>query len=94
MSPPEPPKIHLDCSGQAAESTIVVVAGNKLRLDVPISGEPAPTVTWTKGDKVTPPPPKSHSHSLVTATPTCPGALCPHLGGGAPTGRLGSIVVP
>ncbi|XP_062456920.1 LOW QUALITY PROTEIN: myosin-binding protein C, fast-type [Rhea pennata] len=48
----EPPKIHLDCSGKTAENTIVVVAGNKLRLDVPISGEPAPTVTWTKGDEV------------------------------------------
>ncbi|NXA44188.1 MYPC2 protein, partial [Eudromia elegans] len=48
----EPPKIHLDCSGKTAENTIVVVAGNKLRLDVPITGEPAPTVTWMKGDEV------------------------------------------
>ncbi|XP_068026516.1 LOW QUALITY PROTEIN: myosin-binding protein C, fast-type-like, partial [Melanerpes formicivorus] len=47
----EPPKIHLDCSGKATENVLVVVAGNKLRLDVPISGEPAPTVTWMKGDK-------------------------------------------
>ncbi|XP_072574477.1 myosin-binding protein C, cardiac-type [Paramormyrops kingsleyae] len=47
-----PPKIHLDCIGQSAESTIIVVAGNKLRLDVPITGEPAPTVIWTKSDKV------------------------------------------
>ncbi|KAA8595722.1 hypothetical protein FQN60_011013 [Etheostoma spectabile] len=31
----DPPKIHLDCMGRTAESTIVVVAGNKLRLDVP-----------------------------------------------------------
>ncbi|XP_048149206.1 LOW QUALITY PROTEIN: myosin-binding protein C, fast-type-like, partial [Corvus hawaiiensis] len=44
----EPPKIHLDCSGKDAESTLVVVAGNKLRLDVPVSGEPLPTVTWSK----------------------------------------------
>uniref|UniRef100_A0A8C3UVN8 Myosin binding protein C2 n=1 Tax=Catharus ustulatus TaxID=91951 RepID=A0A8C3UVN8_CATUS len=44
----EPPKIHLDCSGKDTENTLVVVAGNKLRLDVPISGEPLPTVTWTK----------------------------------------------
>ncbi|CAN8178623.1 unnamed protein product, partial [Coccothraustes coccothraustes] len=44
----EPPKIHLDCSGRDSENTLVVVAGNKLRLDVPISGEPLPTVTWTK----------------------------------------------
>ncbi|XP_066065270.1 myosin-binding protein C, fast-type-like [Chamaea fasciata] len=44
----EPPKIHLDCSGKDTENTLVVVAGNKLRLDVPISGEPLPTVTWSK----------------------------------------------
>uniref|UniRef100_A0A669CPK8 Myosin binding protein C3 n=1 Tax=Oreochromis niloticus TaxID=8128 RepID=A0A669CPK8_ORENI len=48
----DPPKIHLDCLGRTAESTIVVVAGNKLRLDVPITGDPAPTVIWTKGEKV------------------------------------------
>ncbi|XP_070086636.1 myosin-binding protein C, cardiac-type [Equus caballus] len=51
----EPPKIHLDCPGRVPD-TIVVVAGNKLRLDVPISGDPAPTVTWqktiTQGNKV------------------------------------------
>ncbi|XP_039975946.1 myosin-binding protein C, cardiac-type isoform X2 [Xiphias gladius] len=47
----DPPKIHLDCLGRTAESTIVVVAGNKLRLDVPITGDPAPTVVWTKGEK-------------------------------------------
>ncbi|XP_075461649.1 myosin-binding protein C, fast-type isoform X4 [Ascaphus truei] len=45
----EPPKIHLDCSGGEHTNTIVVVAGNKLRFDVPISGEPAPTVKWYKG---------------------------------------------
>ncbi|XP_056681544.1 myosin-binding protein C, fast-type isoform X3 [Monodelphis domestica] len=48
----EPPKIHLDCSGKTSENTIVVVAGNKLRLDVAITGEPPPTVTWLKGDQV------------------------------------------
>uniref|UniRef100_A0A8C4YGE3 Myosin binding protein C2 n=1 Tax=Gopherus evgoodei TaxID=1825980 RepID=A0A8C4YGE3_9SAUR len=48
----EPPRIHLDCSGKTAENTIIVVAGNKVRLDVPITGEPAPTVSWMKGDKV------------------------------------------
>ncbi|NP_001082167.1 myosin binding protein C3 S homeolog [Xenopus laevis] len=47
----EPPKIKLDCMSQCAD-TIIVVAGNKLRLDVPISGDPAPTVVWMKGDKV------------------------------------------
>ncbi|XP_074872196.1 myosin-binding protein C, fast-type [Carettochelys insculpta] len=48
----EPPKIHLDCSGKMGENTIIVVAGNKLRLDVPITGEPAPTVAWTKDDQL------------------------------------------
>ncbi|RVE74463.1 hypothetical protein OJAV_G00022200 [Oryzias javanicus] len=48
----DPPKIHLDCVGRTADSTIIVVAGNKLRLDVPITGDPAPTVIWTKKEKV------------------------------------------
>ncbi|XP_050784134.1 myosin-binding protein C, fast-type [Gopherus flavomarginatus] len=48
----EPPRIHLDCLGKTAENTIIVVAGNKVRLDVPITGEPAPTVSWMKGDKL------------------------------------------
>ncbi|KAM9221825.1 myosin-binding protein C, cardiac-type [Dugong dugon] len=51
----EPPKIHLDCPGRKLD-TIIVVAGNRLRLDVPISGDPAPTVIWqkslTQGNKV------------------------------------------
>ncbi|KAM4617459.1 myosin-binding protein C, cardiac-type [Discoglossus pictus] len=47
----EPPKIKLDCMSNAAD-TIIVVAGNKLRLDVPISGDPAPTVVWSKGDQI------------------------------------------
>ncbi|XP_040181721.1 myosin-binding protein C, fast-type isoform X2 [Rana temporaria] len=47
----EPPKIHLDCSGGEHINTIIVVAGNKLRFDVPITGEPAPTVSWFKVDK-------------------------------------------
>lgn len=50
--PPEPPKIHLDCSGKTSENSVVVVAGNKLRLDVSITGEPPPTVTWLKEDEV------------------------------------------
>ncbi|XP_068439764.1 myosin binding protein Cb isoform X2 [Clinocottus analis] len=48
----DPPKIHLDTTGNmVSQNTIIVVAGNKLRLDVEISGEPAPTVVWSKGDK-------------------------------------------
>ncbi|XP_042360589.1 myosin binding protein Ca [Plectropomus leopardus] len=46
----DPPKIHLDTSSSGSKNTITVVAGNKLRLDVEITGEPAPTVCWMKGD--------------------------------------------
>uniref|UniRef100_A0A4W5QXN9 Myosin binding protein Ca n=1 Tax=Hucho hucho TaxID=62062 RepID=A0A4W5QXN9_9TELE len=46
----DPPKIHLDTSSTGSKNTIVVVAGNKLRLDVEITGEPVPTVCWMKGD--------------------------------------------
>uniref|UniRef100_A0A8C4EPA1 Myosin-binding protein C, fast-type n=1 Tax=Dicentrarchus labrax TaxID=13489 RepID=A0A8C4EPA1_DICLA len=48
----DPPKIHLDTSGTGNKNTITVVAGNKLRLDVEITGEPAPTVCWMKGDQI------------------------------------------
>ncbi|XP_070703480.1 myosin binding protein Ca [Pempheris klunzingeri] len=48
----DPPKIHLDTSGSGNKNTITVVAGNKLRLDVEITGEPAPTACWMKGDNV------------------------------------------
>ncbi|XP_030256457.1 myosin-binding protein C, fast-type-like isoform X26 [Sparus aurata] len=48
----DPPKIHLDTTGNmVSQNTIIVVAGNKLRLDVEISGEPAPTCVWSKGDQ-------------------------------------------
>nr|AAI16583.1 Zgc:136545 [Danio rerio] len=47
----EPPKIHLDATGSMVnKNTIIVVAGNKLRFDVDITGEPPPTVAWKKGD--------------------------------------------
>ncbi|XP_062841002.1 myosin binding protein Ca [Trichomycterus rosablanca] len=47
----DPPKIHLDTTGSLVnKNTIIVVAGNKLRLDVEITGDPAPTVCWKKGD--------------------------------------------
>uniref|UniRef100_A0A673BRG5 Myosin-binding protein C, fast-type-like n=1 Tax=Sphaeramia orbicularis TaxID=375764 RepID=A0A673BRG5_9TELE len=53
----DPPKIHLDTTGNmVSQNTIIVVAGNKLRLDVEITGEPAPTVVWSKGDQADPPP--------------------------------------
>nr|XP_033499773.1 myosin binding protein Ca isoform X2 [Epinephelus lanceolatus] len=47
----DPPKIHLDTSSSGNKNYITVVAGNKLRLDVEITGEPAPTVCWMKGDQ-------------------------------------------
>lgn len=46
----DPPKIHLDGLGEG--NTVTVVAGTKLRLEIPVSGEPTPKVMWSKGDKV------------------------------------------
>ncbi|XP_020788815.2 myosin-binding protein C, fast-type [Boleophthalmus pectinirostris] len=48
----DPPKIHLDTSSGGNKNSITVVAGNKLRLDVEISGEPEPTVCWKRGEEV------------------------------------------
>ncbi|XP_032837334.1 myosin-binding protein C, cardiac-type-like isoform X4 [Petromyzon marinus] len=47
-----PPKIHLDCRNKMLDNAIVVIAGNKLRLDVPVTGDPEPTVTWYKEGEV------------------------------------------
>lgn len=47
----DPPKVYLDALN-APDNTITVVAGNKLRLEVPISGEPIPRVVWMKGERV------------------------------------------
>ncbi|XP_015249011.1 PREDICTED: myosin-binding protein C, fast-type-like isoform X2 [Cyprinodon variegatus] len=48
----DPPKIHLDAGGSGNKNVITVVAGNKLRFDVEVTGEPAPTVCWMKGDQL------------------------------------------
>ncbi|XP_071674243.1 myosin-binding protein C, slow-type isoform X7 [Patagioenas fasciata] len=45
----DPPKLHLDGLGEG--NTVTVVAGSKLRLEIPITGEPTPKVMWSKGDK-------------------------------------------
>nr|XP_020656128.1 myosin-binding protein C, slow-type isoform X3 [Pogona vitticeps] len=45
----DPPKIHLDGLGE--DNTVTVVAGTKLRLEIPVSGEPAPKIMWSRGDK-------------------------------------------
>uniref|UniRef100_A0A8C3R6U5 Myosin-binding protein C, slow-type n=1 Tax=Cyanoderma ruficeps TaxID=181631 RepID=A0A8C3R6U5_9PASS len=42
----DPPKLHLDGLGE--NNTVTVVAGNKLRLEIPITGEPPPKVFWRK----------------------------------------------
>ncbi|XP_062338553.1 myosin-binding protein C, slow-type isoform X7 [Osmerus eperlanus] len=47
----DPPKVHLD-SLNVPDNTVVIVAGTKLRLEIPISGEPAPRVVWMKGERV------------------------------------------
>lgn len=48
----EPPKIHLNFGGSGDGNVVTVVAGNKLRLDVEVTGEPTPVVSWLKGDQV------------------------------------------
>uniref|UniRef100_A0A672ZIV3 Myosin-binding protein C, slow-type n=1 Tax=Sphaeramia orbicularis TaxID=375764 RepID=A0A672ZIV3_9TELE len=47
----DPPRVHLD-SLNFPDNTVIIVAGNKLRLEIPISGEPAPRVVWMKGERV------------------------------------------
>ncbi|XP_060929879.1 myosin-binding protein C, slow-type [Limanda limanda] len=47
----DPPRVHLD-SLNLPEQTMTIVAGNKLRLEIPITGEPAPRVVWMKGERV------------------------------------------
>ncbi|XP_077449593.1 myosin-binding protein C, slow-type isoform X3 [Stigmatopora argus] len=47
----DPPKVHLE-GLNFVDNTVTVVAGNKMRLDIPISGEPAPKVVWMKGERV------------------------------------------
>ncbi|XP_076805528.1 myosin-binding protein C, fast-type-like isoform X3 [Clavelina lepadiformis] len=44
-----PPSIYLDHT--LKDRAIVIRAGNKLKLDIPISGEPAPVPEWKKGPK-------------------------------------------
>ncbi|KAM3924107.1 myosin-binding protein C, slow-type isoform 7-T7 [Leptodactylus fuscus] len=46
----DPPKIHFDTLNYP-DNTVVVVAGTKLRLEVPVTGEPAPKIIWSRGDK-------------------------------------------
>ncbi|XP_072002518.1 myosin-binding protein C, slow-type isoform X19 [Engystomops pustulosus] len=46
----DPPKIHFD-SLNYPDNTVVVVAGTKLRLEIPVTGEPAPKIIWSRGDK-------------------------------------------
>uniref|UniRef100_UPI00398E99B0 myosin-binding protein C, slow-type isoform X4 n=1 Tax=Pristiophorus japonicus TaxID=55135 RepID=UPI00398E99B0 len=43
------PKLHLDHLAKTPE--IVVVAGSKMRLDIPVTGEPMPKIVWMKGEK-------------------------------------------
>uniref|UniRef100_A0A671MJS7 Myosin-binding protein C, slow-type n=1 Tax=Sinocyclocheilus anshuiensis TaxID=1608454 RepID=A0A671MJS7_9TELE len=46
----DPPRVHLEALN-VQDNTVVIVAGNKLRLEIPISGEPAPRVVWMKGER-------------------------------------------
>lgn len=47
----DPPRVHLE-GLNFPDNTVTIVAGNKLRLEIPISGEPAPRVVWMKGERV------------------------------------------
>ncbi|XP_075456770.1 myosin-binding protein C, slow-type isoform X16 [Ascaphus truei] len=46
----DPPRIHFDALN-FPDNTVIVVAGTKLRLEVPVTGEPAPKIIWSRGDK-------------------------------------------
>uniref|UniRef100_A0A8C7XBI0 Myosin binding protein Ca n=1 Tax=Oryzias sinensis TaxID=183150 RepID=A0A8C7XBI0_9TELE len=65
----DPPKIHLDASGSGNKNVITVVAGNKLRFDVEVTGEPAPTVCWSKGEQVRTAAGDSHHSPLPRSIP-------------------------
>uniref|UniRef100_G1PGG8 Myosin-binding protein C, slow-type n=1 Tax=Myotis lucifugus TaxID=59463 RepID=G1PGG8_MYOLU len=60
---PDPPKINLD--GLDADNTVTVIAGNKLRLEIPISGEPPPKVIWSRADKLLNQMKKSRTSTLI-----------------------------
>ncbi|XP_063164504.1 myosin-binding protein C, slow-type isoform X3 [Candoia aspera] len=45
----DPPRLHLEGLGE--NNTVTVVAGTKLRLEIPVSGEPTPKVMWSRGEK-------------------------------------------
>uniref|UniRef100_A0A665W1T0 Myosin-binding protein C, slow-type n=1 Tax=Echeneis naucrates TaxID=173247 RepID=A0A665W1T0_ECHNA len=47
----DPPRVHLE-SLNFPDNTVTIVAGNKLRLEIPISGEPAPRVILDSGHRV------------------------------------------
>ncbi|XP_051976332.1 myosin-binding protein C, slow-type-like isoform X2 [Xyrauchen texanus] len=47
----DPPRVHLEALN-VQDNTVTIVAGNKLRLEIPVSGEPAPRVVWMKGERV------------------------------------------
>ncbi|KAI9543149.1 Myosin-binding protein C, slow-type [Dissostichus eleginoides] len=47
----DPPRVHLE-SLNFPDNTVTIVAGNKLRLEIPITGEPVPRVVWMKGERV------------------------------------------
>uniref|UniRef100_A0A8C2AI67 Myosin binding protein C, slow type n=1 Tax=Cyprinus carpio TaxID=7962 RepID=A0A8C2AI67_CYPCA len=61
----DPPRVHLEALN-AQDNTVTIVAGNKLRLEIPISGEPAPRVVWMKGERV-----RSRMRAETFADHTC-----------------------
>nr|XP_032834097.1 myosin-binding protein C, slow-type-like isoform X2 [Petromyzon marinus] len=49
------PKMELDMDKKTGDNTIVVVAGNKLRVELHVTGDPAPMVAGNKGERTIPP---------------------------------------
>lgn len=77
----DPPRVHLE-GLNFPDNTVTIVAGNKLRLEIPISGEPAPRVVWMKGERVGyNPSSQSKDHKIAFNSslsrpfdcPSCPG---------------------
>uniref|UniRef100_A0A670J5L5 Myosin-binding protein C, slow-type n=1 Tax=Podarcis muralis TaxID=64176 RepID=A0A670J5L5_PODMU len=74
----DPPKIHLDGLGDG--NTVTVVAGTKLRLEIPVSGEPAPKImsdlSPTRQGPPAPPPhlqwPLGKQEALLFSSHPCP----------------------
>lgn len=67
---PDPPKIILD--GLDADNTVTVIAGSKLRLEIPVTGEPPPKAIWSRADKVCLLHARTRAHTHMAQPTPCP----------------------